>query len=200
MPYSLRGFWSSSLPPSFSAPSPEPLRRSSRVSHPPSWLQDYATSGHSSFVNLVTTSPVKSKFFTFMAALTHTSDPQSFSEAVREEKWCEAMNAELEALEQGRAFRYSLVGCRANCISDSYPSSQWISPCSSFHSDFFPREGRRKELKSSFQLFQEVRSTSSPFLIGSPFMYGKPSYVRVEFEFTSILQFPFSRQAHLFMY
>jgi len=64
--------------------SPQPTRRTQRERHPPSYLQDYEC-GHA--------------IMAFFA-----SEPQSFQEAAKNEKWIKAMNEEIKMIEKNRTW------------------------------------------------------------------------------------------------
>lgn len=96
---------SSPLPPpipSF-ASVPVPTRQSTRSKHPPAWLKDFETPNIPSHprANSVSSTLVQPVFPMFLCALLAQSDctPTSFKEASMDPAWCEAMNAELKALE-----------------------------------------------------------------------------------------------------
>jgi len=62
---------------------------------------------------------IKPKFHAFSAALTTSFDPILFQDAIKEDKWCTVMNAELEALEQNHTWEITslppgrkAIGCK----------------------------------------------------------------------------------------
>ncbi|XP_074356728.1 uncharacterized protein LOC141696493 [Apium graveolens] len=89
-----------------SSPSPisEPiLRRSSRQTKPPAWLDQYSHS-LSSNVAQVTDHLVHTKFNCFLASYTSNTDPTTFSQAIKHHHWIDAMNQELAALEMNNTW------------------------------------------------------------------------------------------------
>ncbi|GJX42514.1 cysteine-rich receptor-like protein kinase 8 [Tanacetum coccineum] len=50
--------------------------------------------------NKVTSPVLSSQFFCFLSTLVTKKDPKGFKEAIRDAEWCDAMNAELRALEE----------------------------------------------------------------------------------------------------
>lgn len=76
------------------------LRRSTRVSKPPTWLSSYAHCASTALVVSVADHPVSFAFNCFLTSLTTTADPLFFSQAVLHEHWIAAMNIELDALER----------------------------------------------------------------------------------------------------
>ncbi|KAL2243469.1 UNVERIFIED_CONTAM: Retrovirus-related Pol polyprotein from transposon RE1 [Sesamum indicum] len=79
-----------------SNPATLPLRRSSRVSQRPSWLNDFVCSIHNPH-SLHSPAPA---YLSFVASLSILQEPKSFSDAVQHQEWREAMDAEIRALEQ----------------------------------------------------------------------------------------------------
>ena len=101
-----------------SSQSPPPLRRSSRPSTKPKWLHDYvATAVTTIDVHYALSTYIKPKFLAFLAALTASSDPILFQDAVKEEKWCTAINAELEASKQNHTWEITSLSPSRNVIS-----------------------------------------------------------------------------------
>lgn len=92
-----------------------PVRKSTRISKPPSWLTTYAHLASSS-VDPVTPHIVSPAFNCFLASLTATKDPVTFSQAVLHEHWITAMNIELEALERNHTWE----------ITELHPSKKAI--------------------------------------------------------------------------
>lgn len=82
------------FPTSQPTPSPPPLRKSTRPTHPPSWLKDYINP-----ISNVTTASVNSTFTCFFSVLSHHHDPIHFKEALLYPHWIYAMNEDLQALE-----------------------------------------------------------------------------------------------------
>lgn len=82
-----------------SAPtSPTILRRSTRQSKQPVWMQDYVGQAAGG-AHAVTSHLVEPQFYCFLSALVPTVDPITFSQAIKQPHWIAAMNAELDALE-----------------------------------------------------------------------------------------------------
>nr|GEW47173.1 retrovirus-related Pol polyprotein from transposon TNT 1-94 [Tanacetum cinerariifolium] len=74
-----------------------PVRKSSRPSKPPTWFQD------------------------FICALVSTSDPCKFKDDVQDSAWCEAMNAEIKALEDNDTWELTTLPKGKKAIG-----SHWI--------------------------------------------------------------------------
>ena len=104
------------------------LRRSTRSSKTPKWLQDFVaqvslpkvdsspTYPMASCVSFVNSSVVHKGFLT---TLDHSQDHTTFAEAVLDPKWCEAMNLELRALEDNGTWEITslppgkrAIGCK----------------------------------------------------------------------------------------
>ncbi|GKB65306.1 retrovirus-related pol polyprotein from transposon TNT 1-94 [Tanacetum coccineum] len=87
-------------------PAPPPqTRRSSRTHNPPSWLQDFVTSKHTSMANQVSVTHIPTQFQAFLSALLTQNAPNSFREAIVDPQWCQAMDDELRALELNRTWK-----------------------------------------------------------------------------------------------
>ncbi|KAF5451005.1 hypothetical protein F2P56_031310, partial [Juglans regia] len=83
--------------PSSSSKSPSPIRKSTRTRKAPQYLQDYHCTAFPlnkslSYHRLSTT------FAAFSASISSQVDPQTYNQAVKDSGWCEAMQAELDAL------------------------------------------------------------------------------------------------------
>jgi len=87
------------------------VRRSNRVRKPPAWLDDFVTKAGSSnppTVDQVDTAlgltvssiQLNDSSKAFLASIENVSDPVTLYEAVKEPKWCQAMDVELRALEE----------------------------------------------------------------------------------------------------
>ena len=109
-------------------PSPPSLRKSTRVSKPPSYLQDYKCSNiitdqfvHSNHAiksgsasqtsgtkyplsHFLGSSTLSPSYAHFCSLITAVSDPQSYHEAVQDPKWQNAMAAEIAALESNQTW------------------------------------------------------------------------------------------------
>lgn len=98
------------------------LRRSSRVSKPPSWLADYA-------VNQVATQHVQPNFHCFLSTLAVNNDPVSYKEAAKHQHWIDAMNTELAALENNDTWDITTLPAGKKSIG-----CKWIYK-TKYHSD-----------------------------------------------------------------
>ncbi|KAL2225453.1 UNVERIFIED_CONTAM: Retrovirus-related Pol polyprotein from transposon RE1 [Sesamum indicum] len=105
-----------SIPTSEIVPAATPsLRRSTRISHPPTWLNDFVCStSHPSSLHSHTPA-----YMSFVASLSVLQEPVSFSEAVKHREWREAMDTELKALEANNTWKLSplpagkrAIGCK----------------------------------------------------------------------------------------
>lgn len=74
---------------------PPPLRKSSRTTHPPSWLKDYINP-----ISNLTYTSVNPNFTCFLSSLFDSHDPIHFQEAICHPHWVKEMNEELQALEE----------------------------------------------------------------------------------------------------
>ncbi|KAL2233050.1 UNVERIFIED_CONTAM: Retrovirus-related Pol polyprotein from transposon RE2 [Sesamum indicum] len=85
-------------------PAPTPsLRRSTRIFHPPTWLNDFVCpSSHPSSLHSHTPA-----YMSFVASLSVLQEPVSFSEAVKHRESREAMDTELKALEANNTWKLS---------------------------------------------------------------------------------------------
>ncbi|KAL0401884.1 UNVERIFIED_CONTAM: Retrovirus-related Pol polyprotein from transposon TNT 1-94 [Sesamum latifolium] len=98
-----------------SLPSTLPVRRSLRQKQQPVWLNDFvAHSTNSSLFHCCNTT-----YMSFLASLSILQEPKSFSEAVKHVEWRDAMQAELDALEQNHTWRFTTlpthkrpIGCK----------------------------------------------------------------------------------------
>lgn len=106
---------------STNAPSPQPeVRRSSRISHKPTWLGDYVNNSHSSaHIVSVIDLPLEDQFHYFSATVTTNDDPVNFKQAVQCANWRDAMNKELTALEENNTWKITKlppgkksIGCK----------------------------------------------------------------------------------------
>ncbi|KAL0408877.1 UNVERIFIED_CONTAM: Retrovirus-related Pol polyprotein from transposon TNT 1-94 [Sesamum radiatum] len=96
-------------------PSSIPIRRSHRQKHKPTWLNDFvAHSTDSSLFHCCNTT-----YMSFLASLSMLQEPKSFSEAVKHVEWRDAIQAELDALEQNQTWKLTTlpvhkrpIGCK----------------------------------------------------------------------------------------
>ena len=70
-----------------------PIRRSSRITHKPTWLADYVSNSATTNISL------SSQYQNYFSALAANSDPVHFSVATQDQNWCVATNKELRTLE-----------------------------------------------------------------------------------------------------
>ncbi|XP_019248461.1 PREDICTED: uncharacterized protein LOC109227719 [Nicotiana attenuata] len=91
------------------------LRKSTRQSRPPIWLTDYvhpplpstSTSTSASLYPIqqfVSYSHLPSHFQSFLASFSSDIGPSSYSQAIRDDRWVQAMKLEIEALEQNNTW------------------------------------------------------------------------------------------------
>lgn len=78
----------------------QPLRKSSRDHRAPSCHSDYYMGAN--VVQKVGTTQVSPQFTCFMAEVCKDKDPSYFSEATQHSHWLQAMNEELDALENNK--------------------------------------------------------------------------------------------------
>ncbi|KAL2228848.1 UNVERIFIED_CONTAM: Retrovirus-related Pol polyprotein from transposon RE2 [Sesamum indicum] len=91
------------------------LRRSARISHPPTWLNDFVYSAnHPSSLHSHTPA-----YMSFVASLSVLQEPTSSFEAVKHKEWRETMNTELQTLEANNTWKLSslpagkrAIGCK----------------------------------------------------------------------------------------
>jgi len=85
------------------------VRRSTRAVQKPRWMTDFVTAAvqfshaqklHYPTAHQVTYAHLDPKFQAFISSLDAQQDPITFQEAVTHQHWCDAMNAELQALER----------------------------------------------------------------------------------------------------
>jgi len=68
-------------------------------------------------VNMATLAFIKPKFHAFLSTLTQLSDPQSFHEAKHDLNWCDAMNQELQALEDNNTWNLTELSTGRKAIA-----------------------------------------------------------------------------------
>jgi len=85
------------------------VRRSTRPVSKPRWMHDFVIAAvqsshtrklHYPAANQVFYTHLNPKFQAFLSTLDAQHDPDSFQEAIKHQHWCDAMNIELQALEQ----------------------------------------------------------------------------------------------------
>ncbi|GJV02811.1 retrovirus-related pol polyprotein from transposon TNT 1-94 [Tanacetum coccineum] len=92
---------SSTIPTSSTTANTKPqVRKSTRSSKPPNWTKDFVVPSLKPAANQVTAPILSSRFFCFLSTLVTQQDPKGIKEAIRDPGWCDAMNAELRALEE----------------------------------------------------------------------------------------------------
>ena len=104
---------------------PEPvIRRSSRTHRTPHWHEDYHTSNLTikespNHIHNVGNTQVSPQFSCFMSQVETQHEPRYFREAIKEAKWVQAMNEELDALEHNKTWEITTlppgkvaIGCK----------------------------------------------------------------------------------------
>lgn len=79
------------------------LRKSTRQTHPPTWLNDFVTSSHTNQVEVtspVVTTDVRASFANMVTRLVESEEPTSYYEAASQPGWVDAMTKELQALQE----------------------------------------------------------------------------------------------------
>lgn len=74
-------------------------RQSARVSRQPAWMQDFVLPSNIRSISNLAVTQVEPQFHCFLATIQGTRDPVSFKEAIQNDCWRKAINAELDALE-----------------------------------------------------------------------------------------------------
>jgi len=108
----------------------QPARRSTRTKKPPAWMTDFVTKAYASIppnIDNIDTSLAAAVSFVeinpscraVLASLDNNCDPITFSEALKDVKWCKAMDAELRALEKNGTWHITTlppgkraIGCK----------------------------------------------------------------------------------------
>ena len=82
-----------------------PVRHSTRPTKKPAWMSSYVNTLQS-FPNIaeVVDLPLANNFHCFSATVTSTKDPANFKQAVQHPEWINAMNSELDALEENKTW------------------------------------------------------------------------------------------------
>ena len=97
-----------------------PVRRSHRTRKPPTWMHDFVTQACASqppaidqvdtaLGNVVSTVQLSESGKALLASIENTSDPVTFFQVVQDPKWCQAMDAELRALEDNGTWHLSTL-------------------------------------------------------------------------------------------
>ncbi|GMJ08259.1 hypothetical protein HRI_004495100 [Hibiscus trionum] len=92
-----------------------PSRKSARIVKQPSWLNDYVQSYQSSFLpvstsgvhsisDVISYTHLPSHVQTFLSSTSHLVEPQSFSQAIKNPIWIEAIKEEISALESNNTW------------------------------------------------------------------------------------------------
>ncbi|KAL2242369.1 UNVERIFIED_CONTAM: Retrovirus-related Pol polyprotein from transposon RE1 [Sesamum indicum] len=92
------------------------LRRSTRITRKPLWLDDFVC--HNNSISLL---PTSASYSSFVASLTTLQEPRSFAEAVKHPEWRAAMDAELEALERNQTWKLTTLPAGKRAIG-----SKWV--------------------------------------------------------------------------
>ncbi|OIT20507.1 hypothetical protein A4A49_61835, partial [Nicotiana attenuata] len=101
-------------------------RKSTRPSRPPIWLTDYVhpplpstSASPYPIQHFVSYSHLPSHFQSFLASFSSDTEPSSYSQAIRDDRWVQAMKLEIEALEQNNTWEVVTlppgkvtIGCR----------------------------------------------------------------------------------------
>ena len=85
-------------------PDPPEVRRSTRATKAPAWTKDFVTTSVKPSACQVTTPILSPEFMCFLSTLVSQKDPKGFKEAVKNPGWCDAMDAELRALEENETW------------------------------------------------------------------------------------------------
>ena len=120
-------------PPTLSPPSP---RRSSRPRKNPAWMTDFVipslpglADSVPSAVTAISSIPLSDTHKALMASIDNSHDPATFSKAVQDSKWCQAMDNELKALEENKTWEITTLRPGKRAIG-----CKWIYRIK-FHSD-----------------------------------------------------------------
>lgn len=100
------------------------VRRSSRQSQPPAWHKDYVTGKPTTtnpplpITQTINTTPT-ANFSCFLSHTLHSHEPTHFKEAIKHTAWVNAMNEELDALEENNTWHITdlppgktAIGCK----------------------------------------------------------------------------------------
>lgn len=101
------------------SPSPPPVRRTTREHKQPIWLENYVVNTATTNLVQVIDHDVPSEFHCFLATIANSVDPVTFNQAVGDNHWINAMNQELEALEDNHTWAITTlppgkkaIGCK----------------------------------------------------------------------------------------
>ncbi|XP_055800446.1 uncharacterized protein LOC129869896 [Solanum dulcamara] len=103
---------------------PQPTRQSTRSKHPPAWLKDFVSFNTLKDVpypisNYVTYSHLSPSYQCYIAATSTVTEPSTYAEAIKNPRWIEAMQAEIQTLESNHTWEVTplpagkqAIGCR----------------------------------------------------------------------------------------
>ncbi|KAK4395433.1 Retrovirus-related Pol polyprotein from transposon TNT 1-94 [Sesamum angolense] len=111
-------------PPVLSAP--QPTRKSARITHKPSWLEDFVCHQDSLLLPSSNTA-----YMLFVASLSILQEPKSYKEAVKHPEWQEAMRQEIQALEQNCTWKITPLPV-ARLVAKGYNQVEGIDYIESF--------------------------------------------------------------------
>ncbi|XP_055822124.1 uncharacterized protein LOC129890635 [Solanum dulcamara] len=88
---------------------PQPTRQSTRSKHPPAWLKDFVSFNTLKYVpypisNYVTYSYLSPSYQCYIVAISTVTEPSTYAEAIKDPRWIEAMQAEIQALESNHTW------------------------------------------------------------------------------------------------
>ncbi|OIT35065.1 hypothetical protein A4A49_64440, partial [Nicotiana attenuata] len=102
-------------------------RKSTRVSKPSIWLKDYVRPDKSGSVScckypiseVLGYEEISSKYQSYLASFSIEVEPTTYSEAIKDKRWVEAMQAEIKALEDNKTWELvplpqgqKAIGCK----------------------------------------------------------------------------------------
>ncbi|KAH0707279.1 hypothetical protein KY290_011873 [Solanum tuberosum] len=103
-----------------------PRRTSSRVSQQPVWMRDYAAPGKGKgtrypLANYLSYDNTTSNYQCYLTKFSTLVEPQHFGQAVKDERWMQAMKLEIQALEDNNTWEIVDLPPRKNAIG-----SKWV--------------------------------------------------------------------------
>ncbi|KAL0383129.1 UNVERIFIED_CONTAM: Retrovirus-related Pol polyprotein from transposon TNT 1-94 [Sesamum calycinum] len=107
-------------------PTPQPTRKSARITHKPSWLEDFVCHQDSLLLPSSNTA-----YMLFVASLSILQEPKSYKEAVKHPEWQEAMRQEIQALEQNCTWKITPLPV-ARLVAKGYNQVEGIDYTESF--------------------------------------------------------------------